>query len=77
MIAPQELPKRLRVRLHAVRAAYDNNGIVQHLHGAFGLRGKVDVTGGVQQCDLNFTGGKTRLLGKYRNAALTLKRKMV
>ena len=65
------------MRLHAVRTADDQYGIIQHLHGALGLRRKIHMTGRVEQRDLGIAEGKPRLLGKNRDAAGALQRIMV
>ena len=48
-VAPQQPPKRLRMRLNAVRAAYDEHGTVQHLKRPLRLGGEVGMAGRIQQ----------------------------
>ena len=62
MVALQQPPERLCVALHAVRAAYHEYGVVQHLQGTFGLRGEVNVARRVKQCELGLRQGEQRLL---------------
>ena len=73
-VAPQKLPERFRVRLHAVRAADDEHRRVQHLQRALHLGGEVHVPRRVQQRDHPVAERKARLLGKDRDAALPLQR---
>lgn len=40
LVAPQKLPQRMGVALHAARAADDQNGIIQHLKRPLHLRRK-------------------------------------
>ena len=74
-VSDKQLPQGFGVRLHALAARNDQHGVVQHLHGAFRLGGKIDVTGGVQQGQGGFLGvggggqGQHRLLGKNGDAA--------
>ena len=60
------------MRLHAVRAADDQNGAVHHLQGTLHLRGKVHVSRRVQQRDMGIRQGQQRLLGEDGDAALPL-----
>ena len=73
-VAGQQLPERLGVGLHAVRAGDHQHRIIQHLQGALGLGGKIHMSRRVQQgqlARLGPSGGgqcQHRLLGKDRNA---------
>ena len=49
VIPSQQPPEGFGVALHAVGAGDDQHGVVQHLEGALGLGGKIDVAGGIQQ----------------------------
>ena len=73
-VAPQQLPERFRVRLHAVRAADDEHGIVEHLQRALHLGGKVHVARRVEQRDRRVAQRQARLPRKDRDAARTLER---
>ena len=66
---PQQPPERAGVRLHAVRRADDQHGIVHHLQRALRLRGKVHMAGGVQQRDARAVRLQQRLLGEDGDAA--------
>ena len=68
MVAFQQFPQRLRVRLHPVRAADDQDGVVQHLHGALGLCGKVHVSRRIQQSIRCAAVVNARLVRKNGNA---------
>ena len=76
-VAPQQLPERLRVRLHAVRAADDEHRIIEHLQRALHLGGKVHVSRRVEQCDSRVAERHARLPRKDRDAARTLERMRV
>ena len=73
-VAGQQLPERLGVGLHAVRAGDHQHRIIQHLQGTLGLGGKIHMSRRVQQgqfARLRSLGGgqrQHRLLGKDRNA---------
>ena len=73
-VAPQQLPERLRVRLHTVRAADDEHRIIEHLQRALHLGGKVHVPRRVEQCDRRVAERHARLPRKDRDAARTLER---
>ena len=60
--------------LHAVGAADDEHGVVKHLQGAFGLGGKIDVSGRVEQIEDGVAVVEHSLLGKNGDAALALQR---
>lgn len=62
LIALQQPPERLRVALHAVRAADDQDGVVEHLQRALGLGGEVHVPRRVEQRQLRLRQGEQRLL---------------
>ena len=49
VIPLKQVPEGLRVRLHAVRAADDENGAVEDGQRPLGFGGEVDVSGGVEQ----------------------------
>ena len=68
VVAFQQFPQRLRVRLHPVRAADDQDGVVQHLHGALGLCGKVHVSRRIQQSIRCAAVVNARLVRKNGNA---------
>lgn len=76
-VAPQQLPERFRVRLHAVRAADDQHRTIEHLQCALHLRRKVNVTGRVQQCHLGVRQRELRLLRENCDAARALERKRI
>ena len=65
----QEPPERLRVGLHAVRCADDQDRVVQHLQGALHLGGEIHMAGGVQQRDGELLRFKQGLLGEDGDAA--------
>lgn len=67
-VALQQPPEGVGVALHAVGAADDQDGAVQHLEGALHLAGKVRVTRRVQQGELRPVHREHRLLGKDSNA---------
>ena len=69
MSPPKQAPKRFRVCLHAVRAADDKDGAVEHLQRAFHLRGEVGVPRRVEQGHVQCADLKSGLLGKYGDAA--------
>ena len=71
-VALQQPPEGAGVGLHAVRAADDQDGAVQHLEGALHLRGEVHVARGVQQRGLLLPQGEHRLLGVDGDAPLPL-----
>ena len=48
-VAPQQLPQRLRVRLHTVRPADDENRIIQHAQAALRLGDEIDVPRRIQK----------------------------
>ena len=60
--------------LHAVRAADDEHGVVEHLKRALHLGGEIDMAGRVEQCDVRVAAVQHRLLGEDGDAALALKR---
>ena len=62
LIALKQPPERFRVALHAVRAADDQDGAVEHLHRALGLGGEVDVARRVEQRELGSRQCEQRLL---------------
>ena len=66
----QQLPKRHRMRLHAVCSAHDQNRIIQHLKRPLHLTAEIRVTGRVKQCKLLFANRKPCFFGVDRNAAL-------
>ena len=72
VVALEQLPERARVALHAVRAADDEHGVVEHLQRALHLARKVDVAGRVQQRKLDIAERQHGLLRKDRDAALAL-----
>ena len=74
MMPGEQPPERARMRLHAVRAADDEHGVVEHLQGALGFGGKIDMAGRVQQGDRSVRQGKDGLLGKDGDAALPFER---
>ena len=73
-VAPQQLPERFRVRLHTVRAADDEHGIIKHLQRALHLSGKVHVARRVEQRDRRVAQRQARLPREDRDAARTLER---
>ena len=56
--------------LHAVRAADDQHGAVQHAEHALRFRRKVHVPRRIHQCNLPIPPRKPRLLGENGNAPL-------
>ena len=60
------------VALDAVGGADDQDGVVQHLQGAFHLGGEIHVTGGVQQGDDLGGQGEDGLFGEDSDAPLPL-----
>ena len=74
LIAPQQLPERRGMPLHARRAAHDQHGAVEHLQRPLHLGGKIDVAGGIEQHQRAARQGQDGLLGKDRDAAAALLR---
>ena len=74
LIAPQQLPERRGMPLHARRAAHDQHGAVEHLQRPLHLGGKIDVAGGIEQRQRAARQGQDGLLGKDRDAAAALLR---
>ena len=74
LVAPQKLPQRMGMALHAARAADDQNGIIQHLKRPLHLRRKIHMPRRVEQRHRALRQRQHRLLGKDRNAALALQR---
>ena len=72
VVLPQQLPQGGRVPLDAVGGADDQDGVVQHLQGAFHLGGEIHVTGGVQQGDDLGGQGEDGLFGEDGDAPLPL-----
>ena len=60
--------------LHAVGAADDQHGAVQHRHDALGLGGKVHMAGGVHQRDGAVLCFQQRLFGKNGDAPCAFQR---
>ena len=60
--------------LHAVGAADDQHGAVQHRHDALGLGGKVHMAGGVHQGDGAVRRFQQRLFGKNGDAPCAFQR---
>ena len=60
--------------LHAVGAADDQHGAVQHRHDALGLGGKVHMAGGVHQGDGAVLRFQQRLFGKNGDAPCAFQR---
>ena len=60
------------MRLYAVGAADDQNGIVEDTQGTLGLRREVDMAGGIEQSDRPAVALQHGLLGEDGNAALAL-----
>ena len=77
MIEFQKTPKSTGVRLYAVGAADNQNGVVQHLQRALHLRRKIHMPRRVQQGRLQRPVGKNGLLGENRNAPLPFQRMVV
>ena len=73
LIAPQQLPERRGMPLHARRAAHDQHGAVEHLQRPLHLGGKIDVAGGIEQRQRAARQGQDGLLGKDRDAAAALR----
>ena len=69
LIAFQQPPEGQGVGLHAVGAADDQHGAVQHRHDALGLGGKVHMAGGVHQRDGAVLRFQKRLFGKNGDAS--------
>ena len=61
MISFQQVPDRMRMRLHAVDAADQYDRVVQHLQRALHFRTEVDVAGCVQQCEFSLLPREHRL----------------
>ena len=74
MVALQQTPERLRVALHPVSAADDQDGVVHHLQRPLRLGGEIHVAGGVQQRQLGFRQPEQGLLGEYGDAPGALER---
>ena len=68
MISVQHPPDGFRMRLHTVRSADHQHRIIQHRHYPLHFRGKIRVTGGIQQGYPGLLRGKPGLLGKNGNA---------
>ena len=73
----KQLPERLRMRLDAVRAADDQDRIVQHLKRALHFRREVHMAGRIQQCDRCIRQRQLCLFGKNRDAALPFERESI
>ena len=58
--------------LHTIGAADDQHGSIQNGHDTLRFRGKIHVTGGVHQCDIQRIRGGQCLLGKNSDAPLAL-----
>ena len=63
--------------LDAIRAADDQNGIIQHLQRPLHLRGKIHMAGGVHQRQLRFRQLQPGQLGENGDAPLPLQRIVV
>ena len=74
LIAFQQPPEGQGVGLHAVGAADDQHGAVQHRHDALGLGGKVHMAGGIHQSDGAVLRFQQRLLGKNGDAPCAFQR---
>ena len=74
LIAFQQPPEGQGVGLHAVGAADDQHGAVQHRHDALGLGGKVHMAGGVHQRDGAVLRFQQRLFGKNGDAPCAFQR---
>ena len=72
IVALQQAPDGLRVALHALYAADDQHGEVQHRQHALHLGGEVRVAGGVQQIVSIFAQLHHRLVGEHGDAPLPL-----
>ena len=68
----QQPPQRQNVSLYAVRAADDQDSIIENLQSSLHLRGKIHMSGCVQQRHLFVLQRKTRLLGKNRDSSRPL-----
>ena len=73
----QQIPQRLRMPLHAVRAADHQNRSVQHLQRALHFRSKIHMSRRIQQRNLPSLERKLCLLGKNRDAALAFHGKRI
>ena len=71
-IALEQPPERARVALHAVRAADDEHGVIEHLQSALHLARKIHVAGRVQQRELRLPERQHSLLRENRDPALAL-----
>ena len=74
LVAFQQPPEGQGVGLHAVGAADDQHGAVQHRHDALGLGGKVHMAGGVHQGDGAVLRFQQRLFGKNGDASCPFQR---
>ena len=68
LAAPEQPPEGLRVGLDPVGGGDHQDGVVQHLEGAFHLRGEVHVAGGVQEGHRHSLGAEQGLLGEDGDA---------
>ena len=60
------------MRLDAVVAAYHKHRVIEHLQNTFGLGRKVDMTGSVEQGDLEVACAENSLARKDGDSAFTL-----
>ena len=74
MVSAQQPPERARVALHAVRAAHDEDRRVQYRERALRLTGEIHMTRRIEKGYGAVFPCEPRLLGKDRDAALTLLR---
>ena len=71
LIAPEQLPERSGVALHAVCAAHKQQRIVQHLQRPLHFGRKVHMPRRIEKGNLRLRQRQLCLLGKDRNAART------
>ena len=58
--------------LHAIRAAHDQNSVIQHLQRTFHFGGKIHMPRRIQKSDLTVLPFQLCHLGKNRNAPFPL-----
>ena len=72
MIPFEQVPERLRMRLHALRSAHDEDGVIEDPEDPFGLGGEIDVARRVEQGDGEIARLEYGLLREDGDPALAL-----
>ena len=69
----EKLPERFGVLPDAVRRGDYKDRVVEHVHDALGLRRKINMAGGVNQCHGHVRKRENRLLGEDGDTAFALR----